>query len=141
MKESIPSECKPCTAITVDDKVCTFWNDTERVTNLSFEVSLPCSECSECDQIVLWSCNVRHNPFSECSVHVTECSHCQEKACMDCIVFKNSCVRICTDSGFICSRCGDLMIEEVDGRISYKGSLQTSQFYIDCAMTSDPVGR
>jgi hypothetical protein len=111
IKGSITNECSLCSAITADDKTCTFWKYAEE--GLSFKVSFASSQCSdrECNQIVLWHCNVCMNPCSECLEHVASCEYCDGNMCKNCLLTED----LCKNCGFICVGCENVLIRMDEG--------------------------
>jgi hypothetical protein len=120
IKRSIKKECKPCSTISFDSKICTFWNCADGENGLSFKVIFASSQCSdrECDKIVLWHCCMCETPCSECLIHITKCDHCQVEACKDCFVSEKMCKRC----GFRCIGCETLFIEDEEPRVLCEGS-------------------
>jgi hypothetical protein len=122
IKDLIDSELVPCTAITVNDRECTFWEhgEEEEEEELSFKITFASSQCSDrrCDQIVLWHCCVCDSPCSECYKHGTTCAYCDEGACMGCLLTED----MCKKCGFVCVDCEDVIFQGDDEQMICQGS-------------------
>jgi hypothetical protein len=119
IKMSITSECDPCTAITIQNKLGTFRHGAENGRKLSFKVNFASSQCSDqgCNIIVLCNCSVCEGPCSECLVHVTTCEHCEQSVYMSCLLIDG----LCKNCSFICIECHNLSFVEEDYMIFCQG--------------------
>jgi hypothetical protein len=110
IKRSTQMEHEPCKTITFSKRICTIWNHEEEK-GLSFKLNFPSLQCSDqdCNQIVLWYCDVCESLCSECLRHSKTCEYCDEEACKDCFLTPN----MCKKCSYICSGCKNLFIDNM----------------------------